>query len=143
MPFALRQFLARRLEQFLARDHFVDQPELERFLRAVKFAFENHFRRRVRPDQARQARRAAPGRHEPERRFRQTDPRRRIVGRDAIIAGQRDLVAAAGTGAVNRGDGRDFKRREPVKDLLPFGDEGAQLAGLRLSQQRLADRRRR
>ena len=38
---------------------------------------------------------------------------------------------------MDRGDARNVQRCEPIKNLLPFGDESAQLAALRLFEQRL------
>ena len=99
---------ARRVEQLFARNYFIDETELQRLRRAIKFAFQDHLGRRVGADQSRQARRSAPGGNETERRFRQPDLRRRIIGRDSVIAGQRDLVAATRAGAVDRSDGRHF-----------------------------------
>ena len=80
------QFLARGLEQLLLRDHFIDQSELQRLLRGIKFSFQDDFGRRLRADQARQARRAAPRRHQTERRFRQTD---RVAGSHRTRRGNR------------------------------------------------------
>ena len=38
---------------------------------------------------------------------------------------------------MDRRDGRNFQRGETIENLLPFGDERAHLAGLRLTEQRL------
>ena len=131
------QFPARGFEQLVLRNDFVDQSELQGLRGRIKFSFENDFGGLLRTDQARQSCRSPPRRDEAKRRFRQTDPRRGRVRRDAVIAGQRDLITAAGAGAVDRRHGRDFERGEPVENSLTFRDEGAHLAGLRLSQQRL------
>ncbi len=131
------QFRPCGFEQLVLRDHFIDQAELQSFRRGIKFSFQNDFRGFLRTDQTRQARRATPRRHQTERRFRQTDPRRGRIRRDAIVTGERDLVAAAGTSAVDRRHRRNFQRSQSIEDALTFGNEGAHLAGLRLTEQRL------
>ena len=126
-----------RLRAIVLRDHFIDQAELQRFRRGIKFPLQNDFGGFLRTDQPRQARRATPRRHQTQRRFRKTDARRGRIRRDAVVTGQRDLVAATGTSAVDRRHRRNFQRSQPVEDALTFGDERTHLAGLRLTEQRL------
>ena len=101
----------------------------------MQLAFQNNFGSRFRADQARQSGCAAPGRNESERRLGQSDPRRRIIGGDAIIAGERDLIATAGTCSVNRSDGGNLERGKAIENALAFRDKGAHFAGRRLAQQ--------
>ena len=51
-------------------------------------------------------------------RFGQSDPRGGIIRCDAIIARQRNFVTAAGRRAMDRGNRRNFKIRQPIEDLL-------------------------
>ena len=135
--FCESSFFACGFEQLVLRDHFIDQAELQSLRRGIKFAFQNDFGGFLRTDQPRQARRAAPRRHQTQRRFRKTDARRGRIRRDAVVTGERDLVAAAGTSAMDRRHRRNFQRSQSIEDALTFGDERAHLAGLRLTEQRL------
>ena len=54
-----------------------------------------------------------------------------------MIAGQRDLVAAACAGAMDCRNSRNLQCGKPVEDPLSFGNERTHVAGLRLFQQRL------
>ena len=94
-------------------------------------------------DQARQTRRTAPRGNKAERCFRQTDFGRWIIRCHAVVARERDLISAARARAVNRRTRRNLERGEAIKNALAFGDERAHFAGLRLTQQRVRDRRRR
>src|SRR5207249_1956266 len=42
--FSIAQFFASGLEKLIARCHFVDQAELQRFLSGIQFPFQDHFR---------------------------------------------------------------------------------------------------
>ena len=55
-------------------------------------------------DHARQALRAAGSRQQPDGDFRQADDGLRIIGDDAMVAGEGQLEAAAQRQAVDRGD---------------------------------------
>ena len=85
-------------------------------------------RRPSRSNQARQTRRTAPGGNKAERRFRQADLGRWIIRCHAVIARERDLIAAARARAVNRRDSRNLERGEAIKNVLAFGDECAHFA---------------
>ena len=79
-------------------------PEACACLAADRRPRQDRLERRLRPDQARQALRAAGAGNEPELDLRQAD-----LGRgngDAVMADQRDLEAAAQRRAVDRGDDR-------------------------------------
>src|SRR2546423_6915546 len=80
LSFALRHPLARCIEQLLARNYFIDEPQLQCLRRAIKFAFQDHLGRRVGADESRKARRSTPGGNETKRCFRQPNLRRGIIG---------------------------------------------------------------
>ena len=60
-------------------------------------------------DEARQAGAAAPAGDEAEPDFGQADDRLARVGRDPPMAGEHDLIRAAGAGAVDGGDDRHLE----------------------------------
>ena len=105
--------------------HLVDETHLQRALRADVPAGENHVERRLQPDPARQPLRAAHARDEAELHFRKRERRLRMVGADAVAAGERHLEPAAEAGAVNRGDdgnaqlSRRSSRAWPVRLIAP------------------------
>jgi hypothetical protein len=119
------------------RRNFIDESQFQSPLGGIKFAFQNHFSGLFNADQSRQPRAAAPCRKKSQTRFRQTDPRGWIVGCDTIIARKRNFVAAAGRGAMDRGNSWNFKIRQPIENLLPAPYESAHFTGFRCLQQRL------
>ena len=82
----------------------VDQPDLACPLRAGRLAAEDHLQRGPHADQPRQPLRPARAGQQPARDLRQPEPRRRR--RDAVVARERDLQAAAHGDAVDRRDDR-------------------------------------
>ena len=67
---------------------------------------------RCRPIEPRKPLRSARARDEPELHLGQREHRLRMIGRDAIAAGERALESAAETRAVDRGDDRHAQRLE-------------------------------
>src|SRR5215471_598015 len=86
--FSFAELFPRALDKLIARCNFIDQAELQSFLRGIKFSFQNHFSGFFRADQPRQARATSPRRGQPERGFGEANPRRWIIARDTVIAGQ-------------------------------------------------------
>src|SRR4029077_16607450 len=82
---AIAQFFSRGFEQLFARNNFINQLKLFRFLRGIQLAFHNHFRRFFRADQTGQARATAPGRDQTQRGFWQANPRGRIIACHAPV----------------------------------------------------------
>ena len=85
-------------------DDFLDQAVLQRLRCADRIAADDHLDREFRTDHARQTLRAAGARQQAELHLGQAEPC--VFGRDAEMAGQRDLETAAERGAVDRGDDR-------------------------------------
>ena len=113
-------------------DDFLDQPVLERLLRADRIAADDHLDREFRTDRARQALGAAGARQQAEFDLGQAEPC--VLGRDAEMAGERDLEAAAERRAVNGGNDRlrrvlhraqHLVQARRHRRLAEFGDVGA------------------
>ena len=68
-------------------------------------------------DEARQALGSASTGQQPQIYFRQ--PELRVRARDAEMAGERELAAAAQREAVHRGDGGDGEGLQPLEGALP------------------------
>ena len=88
------------------------------------------------PDDAGDA--AAAG-QQAEGRLGQADLGRGVVDDDPVVAGQRDLEAAAEGGAVDRGHDRAWERLEPAQvglDRLDAGEDRRGVVGRRLHHQR-------
>ncbi len=95
----------------------IDQPPLDRTLAAHAFGGGAEDVRQVAPDaalvgQSRQASRA--WKHAEQRHLGQAHRGGTIVDQQDLVAGQRQLVAAAGTGAVDRGEKADAVVRAGV-----------------------------
>src|SRR3546814_1623394 len=84
--------------------------------------------RRRRADQPRQAHAAAPAGIDAQLHFRQADPRGRVVRGHAVVAGQRDLGAAAHAEAVDRGHGGAAQLGQTLERLLAAADRVADRA---------------
>ncbi len=91
-------------EQIGRRHDLVDDAHAQCGLRIDALAFEHEGQRGHGADHARQALRAAAARDEADLGLRKADARLRIVGHDAIVAGERELQPAAERGSVHRGD---------------------------------------
>ena len=116
-----------RLPGEVAVGHLVDDAERQRFLGADDAPGRDHLRRGQRAGQPRQALRAARARNDAELHFGQADPGR--LRRDPVVAGQRDLAAAAERHAVERRDNRLVARLDQFDDLRQ-GRLGHRLAEL-------------
>src|SRR5688500_2081757 len=66
---------------------------------------------------------AAKSRVDAEHALRETEAELAVVRADTVVAGERELEAAAEREAVDRGDGRHRQRFEPVEDFLPGANE--------------------
>ena len=99
--------------------HLVDEPHLQRALRANAPAGEDHVERGLQPNAARQTLRAAQARDEAELHLGRGERRLGMVGADAIATGERHLEPAAEAGAVNRGDDRHAERSRRSSSILP------------------------
>src|SRR5690606_26215499 len=77
---------------------------------------------RRRAHQARQAHAAAPAGVDAQLDFGQADPGRRVVAGHAVVAGQRDLGAAAHAEAVDRGDRGAGQLGQALERLLAAAD---------------------
>ncbi len=103
------------LRHEVAEHHGVHDAERRRLLGGNRLAGEHHREGGVGPDQARQALRSPGARDNPELDLRQADPGRR--GRDAAVAGHRQLQAAAEGRAADRRHHGLRAGIEPVQDV--------------------------
>ncbi len=111
----------------LIRDGVVDEP-LPRGLPTVeRTPREQHRDGFHETDGPRQPHRSTPAGDDAEFHLRQPELRLAPVVGDAIATGQGELEPAAEARAGNQRHGRDRKRGEVVKDLLPRFDEIARL----------------
>ena len=85
-------------------DDVIDDAGGERLRRGDRLAVGAHLERHLRAGETRQPLRAAGAGNDAEHHFGLADPG--VLGRDAEVAGLRDLEAAAERVAVNRGDER-------------------------------------
>ena len=107
------------LLELAGRIHRVDEPPLDRALALHAFGERAEHVREVAPDlplvdDARQA--AGAGQHAEQRRLRQAHRRVPVVDEHDLVARERQLVAAAGADAVERGeelDARSARSRLP------------------------------
>ena len=106
----------------IARSDLVDDAVGKRFRRSDRLAGDDHLQRLLGADKARQALRAASTRQQAELHFGQADARFRRG--NPIVAGERQLEAAAERGAVQCRDHR-------LRQRLDRGDDLAQARGLR------------
>ena len=113
-----------------ARRHaFVGETELFRPLRVQRAAAEHHVERGGRADHLRQAQHAAPARHDAEHDLRQGDARARLVHRDAVAAGKRQLGAAAHAMAADQRQRRVLHGGEAVVEVPAAPHQGLGVLG--------------
>ena len=104
--------------------HGVDHADLQRIERLDALAFHQQGCGRLHAGQARQALRAAGAGQQAQRDFGKTEARLGIVGRDAMMASQRDFHAAAQGRTVERcGDGL-AAQLDAAHELVPVVDRG-------------------
>jgi hypothetical protein len=109
---------ARRGQQDLLRHHLVHEARLLRARRLQRAPGQDEVERRRDAHEARQPLGAARARDEPELDLGHAEHRLRIVGRDAVAAGQRHLEPAAERRAVDGRHHREGQRFQPVEDGL-------------------------
>ena len=97
----------------------VDRAIFERRLGVDHLGGDDHLQRLLGADQAGKALRAAGAGDDPEIDFREADARAGVG--DAIVAGERDLVAAAERGAEQRGHDRHVLVLETGEEMAVFG----------------------
>src|SRR5262249_37944885 len=132
--FSVAQFLPRTIEKVIARYDSIDQSQLQSFLCGIKLSLCDYFRSFFGANQPRQPSAAAPTRNKAQCRFGKTDPRGRIIRGNAVIARQRNLVAATSGCTVDCRDSWNFQFCEPIQNALPVSDERPHIPSLRLSQ---------
>src|SRR5690606_38643384 len=109
----------------------VDEAEVLRLLRRELLALEEHLHQRLLDaEEAHDARHAAAAREETELHLGQAELDLRIVDRDAVVRGERDLEAAAERVAVDARDDGLAERLEHAELALDLGDAGLELLGL-------------
>ena len=102
----LERHHARGVLEDAQRHRLVDQAHALGAPRVDRLAGEEHVERGRRADELRQPLHAVPGRHDAEHHLGQREARLRVVERDAVAAGERELDAAAHAEAVHhRGGG--------------------------------------
>ena len=94
--------LSRGFDQLRGWNHGIDHFELQRLGGRQALAFEQQRQGRIEADHAWQALRAAGTRQQTDRDLRQTDHGLRIIDQHAMMAGQRQLEAAAERQPVDR-----------------------------------------
>ena len=96
----------------------VDHAELLRLGRALTLAGEDDVERAADTDEPRQAVAAAGTGDEPELHFGKAKLGLGVIGRDAPVTGEGELVATAEAGAMDRGDDRLGRRGDTVHQVL-------------------------
>ncbi len=119
----LDQALLRVVHEPGARHRARDQPQLLRAARVERASGQDQVERAREPDQSRQPRGAAKAGKDAEQGLGQADLGARLLSRDARVARQRQLGAAAQTHAVDRGHGRVREGGEPVEGAVRELDE--------------------
>src|ERR1700737_1499227 len=102
----------------------------------MKFALQNYVSRALSPNQPRQTRAPAPGRHQTKRDSGKADSACRIIRCHAPVTCKSDLISAACAGTVNGSHSWNLQRGDAVKHALTFGNESAQLIALRVFEKR-------
>ena len=113
--------LLHRVVEFRARHHLVDQPPFDRALALDAFlggaeivgVIAPHFTLVGDPRET-----AGAGQHREQRQFRQRHRRRAVVDQDDVVGGERQLVAAAGRGAVDHADGLEARVLARILDAV-------------------------
>ena len=129
---AIRE-LARPLDRDVAQDRrvheLVDQPDLERLLRADVLPRQDHVQRCLQPDGAWQPLRASRTGEQADLHLRKREDCLRVVGRDAPCAGQGRFESAAEARAVYGGDNGCAKGFEPVEQRVTLATHRFRLRG--------------
>ena len=102
--------LRHRLFELRARHHLVDQPPVDRALALDALLGGAEHVGMVAPHLALVGDAGEPagaGQHREQRQFRQRHRRRAVVDQHDVVGRERELVAAAGRGAVDHADGRE------------------------------------
>src|SRR5439155_17371167 len=114
--------LARAIERDVAQDgwmhELVDEAHLIALLRPDVPPRENHVERTLQPDESRQPLRPTGAWDEAKLHLGQREHRLRMIGCDAIVAGQRSLQTAAEASPVNRGDDGNAQQIEALEQRL-------------------------
>ena len=114
-----------------ALDELVDQTPLLRRLRLEPGAGEQHVHQAVvEPEHPDDARDTAPAGEQAEADLGQAELGARVVVRDPVVAGQRDLQTATERGAVDRRADRLAERLQPPKVRLDAFDVREDLGGV-------------
>src|SRR5687767_2285450 len=134
--------LARAPDRDLAQDrrmnHLVQEPHLQRLLRADVASGENHVERVAKPHEPWQPLRAAGTGNEPEHDLGKCEHRLRVIGSDAPGARHRRLEAAPQAGAMNRRHHRRAELLQAVEQRLPVERQPLRVLG-RANLQKLLD----
>src|SRR5688500_12539258 len=134
--------LARAPDRDLAQDrrmnHLVEQPHVQRLLRADVPSGEYHVERVPKPRELSKPLRASPTRNEPEHDLGKREHRLRMIGSDAPGARHRRLEAAPQAGAMNRRDHRGAELLQAVQQRLPVERQSLRVIG-RANLQKLLD----
>src|SRR5450759_4124877 len=121
LPSSLRD-LARPLDRHASKygrvHELIDQPEVERFLGADLLAGENQVQRIGEPDSPRQPLCSARTGDQSQLNFRETEDGSWMIGRNAIVAGERSLESSAQTCAMYRRDYRHPKVFDGIEQHL-------------------------
>ena len=102
------------------RQNPVDESDAQRLGDPRGLAREHQVESGRQPHQARQARRAAPRRKDPEQNLGQTDSGAVPVVGDPVVTRKRQFGAAAEADPADRRDGRNGKCRDPAEECLPL-----------------------
>jgi hypothetical protein len=105
-----------------AGNHGMDHADFQRLAGVDALAFHQQRRRRLHADQARQALRAAGARQQPQGDFGEAEARLRVVGSDAVMAGQREFHAAAQRAAVDAAATGLPPSSMRAQEFVPFAD---------------------
>jgi len=114
---------------FPSRYQTIDDSRFIGFCRRKKVAFQNHLHRRI-ADEARQPLAPSCPGEKPHLTLGKPDQGCLRVRGDSRRAGQRKLKPAARADAVDRRNGRDLQRVEPVKGIVEDIEGHLDLAGL-------------
>ncbi len=111
------------------RNRLVHEPDALRALRVELLSGQDEVEGGLEAHEAGKPRAASPRGEEPEAHLGQADARLRRIGHEPVVAGERQLRAAAETDSVNRRDRRDRQTRELLEDRLAALDRSARLLG--------------
>ena len=111
------------------RHRLVDEADAFRAPRVDRLPGEQHVESGSGADELRQPLHAVPRRHDAKHHFRQCEARFRIVERDTIAAGKRELDAAAHAEAVHHGRGWEGQLRKLLEDIPAQAHEAHRFLG--------------